>query len=214
MSGFDCKNYYREPSFLVTIPKTIREDVSIYEVLGREPMPSETELAPETIRRAEVPKAKWDAISGELRLEFNRRLKADRKKTGSWSQGLNGVHRLLGKELLVLVWAIEPQDITVEQCEVAIRNWLGLKPEERWWLYTMTAASTGLASQVGLGWRGALSKALCFGTKTEVFSLRTLGDRGRLAPMPVSGSIPDKAERIKLELAALRAIGGPRTAFA
>lgn len=214
MSGFDCKDYYREPSFLVTIPKTVREDVSIYEVFGRQPMPNESELAPETIRRAEIPKPKWDAISGELRLEFNRRLKADRRKTGTWSQGFNGVHRLLGKELLVLVWAIEPDDITIEQCEVAIRNWLGLKPEERWWLYTMTAAATGLASQLGIGWRGALTKALCFGTRNEVFNLKTLSDRGRLAPMPVNGGIADKAERMKLELAALKSICSPRTAFA
>src|SRR5438105_7002775 len=38
------------------------------------------------------------------------------------------------------------------------------EPEERWWLYTMTAAATGLAHQTGMGWRGALRQALCFGT--------------------------------------------------
>ena len=52
-----------------------------------------------------------------------------------------------------------------EEIAVAIRNWLGLKPEERWWLYTMTAAATGLAHQAGMGWRGALRQALCFGTR-------------------------------------------------
>jgi len=66
------------------------------------------------------------------------------------------VQRLLGKELLVLLWAIEQQNVSDEETAVAIRNWLGLKPEERWWLYTMTAAATGFAHQAGMGWRNAL----------------------------------------------------------
>src|ERR1019366_4206904 len=65
---------------------------------------------------------------------------------------------------------------------VAIRNWLGLKPEERWWLYTMTAAATGLAHQQGLGWRGALRQALCFGTRSDAFHLGAVAGRGTLAP--------------------------------
>jgi hypothetical protein len=37
----------------------------------------------------------------------------------------------------------------------ALRNWEALDPEERWWLYTMTVATTGQAMQKGLGWRKA-----------------------------------------------------------
>ncbi len=33
-------------------------------------------------------------------------------------------------------------------------------PEERWWLYTMTAATTGQAMQKDVGWRKALRAAL------------------------------------------------------
>ncbi len=33
-------------------------------------------------------------------------------------------------------------------------------PEERWWLYTMTVATTGQAMQKGLGWRKALRAAI------------------------------------------------------
>ncbi len=198
MSGFDCKDYYREPSYLVVVPKTVREDVQAYEVFGREPNRNEREWSPDCVLRAVVTKPKWDVVSGEIRLEFNKRLKAERKKTGSWSQGNNGVQRLLGKEMLVLLWAIEPIDVTIEQCEVAIRNWLGLKPEERWWLYTMTAAATGMASQVGVGWRAALTKALCFGTKLEAFSLRTIGDQGRLPPRKNEAHDPNSTARVKV----------------
>ena len=42
----------------------------------------------------------------------------------------------------------------------AIRNWMGLQPEERWWLYTMTNASTGGINDKK-GWRTALRYALC-----------------------------------------------------
>jgi hypothetical protein len=43
----------------------------------------------------------------------------------------------------------------------AIANWQGLSPEERWWLYTMTAAATG-HFQLGRnrGWRKAVRFAL------------------------------------------------------
>lgn len=197
MSGFDCKDFYREPSYLIVVPKTAREDVQAYEVFGREPNPNEREWAPDCILRAVVPKPKWDIVSGEIRLEFNKRLKADRKKIGSWSQGNNGVQRLFGKEMLVLLWAIEPNDVNTEQCEVAIRNWLGLKPEERWWLYTMTAATTGVASQVSVGWRGALTKALCFGTKLEAFSLRTIADQGQLPPKRNEAHDPGRVSRTR-----------------
>jgi hypothetical protein len=42
----------------------------------------------------------------------------------------------------------------------ALRNWEALAPEERWWLYTMTVATTGQALQKGIGWRKALRAAL------------------------------------------------------
>ncbi len=92
------------------------------------------------------------------------------------------MQRLLGKELLVLLWAIEQDGVSEEETAVAIRNWLGLKPEERWWLYTMTAAATGFAHQAGMGWRSALRNALCFGTRKDAFHLAAVVGRGTLAP--------------------------------
>lgn len=103
-------------------------------------------------------------MSPEIKAEFNRRLKQAGKTVRRFGTEETAVQRLLGKEMLVLLWAIEQGDVSEEETAVAVRNWLGLKPEERWWLYTMTAAAAGYAHQVGLGWRRALRDALCFGT--------------------------------------------------
>lgn len=207
MAGFDCEDYYLEHCFLVQIPRSLQASADVFEVFGRAPLATETAWAPEVTLRAQVAKAKWDVISGEVRSEFNRRLKFERKKTGSWAQGNNGVQRLLGKELLVLVWAVEQEDVAAEHCEVALRNWLGLKPEERWWLYTMTAASTGFAHQMGMGWRDALRRALCFGTKRDNFSLGTLTGKGQLPPRHNDAFRPARdTDQKKMEFAALRAI--------
>ena len=64
---------------------------------------------------------------------------------------------MFGKETLLLVWAIEDCDPSI--IPVAIRNWLGLSPEERWWLFTMTNASSGGLNDK-YGWRKAIRYAL------------------------------------------------------
>ena len=80
-------------------------------------------------------------------------------KTGQWlKKGQIPIDRTLGKELTLLAWALEDAD--PELSVAAVHNWLGLVPEERWWLYTMTVATTGQAMQKGIGWRKALRFAL------------------------------------------------------
>jgi hypothetical protein len=134
LAAFDVGDIYREHCYLVSMTKGKAATVQVYEVFGRAPGPDEREWAPETLLRCEVPRATWDTISGELRSEFNRRLKALEKAAGRWGKDETAVQRLLGKEMLVLLWAIEHESVTAEETAVAIRNWLGLKPEERWWL--------------------------------------------------------------------------------
>jgi len=104
-------------------------------------------------------RAKWNAIAEEVRAELNRRLKLSGLKPGKWKSGVNYVSRLLGKELVLLAWAIEDADPAT--IPTAIRNWLGLQPEERWWFYTTTNAATGHAvSGRNRGWRKAVRFAL------------------------------------------------------
>lgn len=181
-ANFDCPDIYQEHGYLVSLSKGRDSRALVFEVFGRPPTEREVEWAPETILRCEVSREVWDALSPEVRSEFNRRLKAEGKPAGRWGADETAVQRLLGKELLVLLWAVEQPDVTPEEIGVAIRNWLGLKTEERWWLYTMTAAATGLAHQAGMGWRGALRQALCFGTRNDAFHLGAVTGRGALAP--------------------------------
>ncbi len=105
----------------------------------------------------------WSAIAETARREFNDRLKAAKTPTGRWHVGNNSVDRLLGKELCVLAWAAETA--TDEQIPVICRKWAALRPEERWWLFSTTAAEAGLAGDAQRGWRRALFHALSDGEK-------------------------------------------------
>ena len=194
-ANFDCADVYSEHAFLVALTRGKSGKAQIFEVFGRAPDPSEREWSPEIILRCEVPRATWDAVSAEIRSEFNRRLKQDGKPAGRFGAEDTAVQRLLGKEMLVLLWAIEHEEVSAEQTMVAIRNWLGLKPEERWWLYTMTAAATGYAHQVGLGWRMALRDALCFGTRRDSFVSSALPQADRLPPRTNDGFAPPAAKK-------------------
>jgi hypothetical protein len=155
-ANFDCADIHKEHGYLVRMTKGREAKVQVFEVFGG------SSWTPEAILRCEVSRNVWNVVSPELRAEFNRRLKTDGKPAGCWGASETSVRRLLGKEMLVLLWAVELPEITPEETVTAIRNWHGLKPEERWWLYTMTAAATGLAHHAGIGWRGALRVALCF----------------------------------------------------
>ena len=118
----------------------------------------------EQIRQADrlrivISKHKWGEVKDALVAEFNFRLKKERLKIGKFAaNGGTPVERLFGKELMVLLWAIEDSDPSV--ISTAVRNWKGLMPEERWWLYTMTNAATGEIND-RKGWRKALRFALC-----------------------------------------------------
>ena len=103
---------------------------------------------------------KWEEIAEEVKAEFNRRLRSHAMKPGKWkTRGQVYLERTLGKELVLLAWAIEDCDSVL--IGTAVRNWLGLAPEERWWLYTMTNASTGHAeNDRNKGWRKAIRFAL------------------------------------------------------
>ena len=195
LPNFDCLDIYQEHAFLVELTKGRDAKVQVFEVYGRVPTARETEWAPETILRCEAEKAVWDAVSAEFRTEFNRRLKQDDKPVGRWGSDQTAVQRLFGKELLVLLWAVELPDVREEEVGVAIRNWHGLKPEERWWLYTMTAAATGLAHQAGMGWRGALRQAMCFGTRNDAFHLGAVTGRGKLEPRENSAFAEPKTKK-------------------
>lgn len=111
--------------------------------------------------RVLIDRARWNALAPAFWEEANRRLRANGLPVVKFQKTFAKpvpVHPSLGKELCVLCWAVE--DAPPDDIPNAIMNWEALAPEERWWLYTMTVATSGQAMQKGVGWRKALRAAL------------------------------------------------------
>jgi hypothetical protein len=140
--------------FNVAIPQSHVGKVHISEHLGMQAASVDNAV----IDRVLLDRTRWAAIRAEMQRAFNARLAAHGLKPSAWKIGNNPVDRLLGKELCVLAWAVEQMD--AEKIPIAVRNWLALRPEERWWLFGMTAMSTGSLMDAGKGWRTALKHAL------------------------------------------------------
>ena len=140
--------------FKVIIPRSNTGCVQISEHLGMQATSDEHSV----IDRVLLDRSRWTAIRSEVQRAFNARLNGHGLKPSAWKVGDNPVDRLLGKELCVLAWAVEHMEI--EKVPVAVRNWLALRPEERWWLFGMTAMSTGGINDSDKGWRLALRHAL------------------------------------------------------
>jgi len=160
--------------FKVIIPKASAGKVQISEHLGLQSASNDNAV----IDRVRLDRPRWTAIRAEAQRAFNARLAAHGIKPGAWKVGDNPVDRLLGKELCVLAWAIEQMEM--EKIPVAVRNWLALRPEERWWLFGMTAMSTSGVMDAGKGWRVALKHALGNVAQSELLAPRTRrGSRGK-----------------------------------
>lgn len=153
--GFGCPDATDPHHFVVTIPKERGKPVTIAEHFG---LTGEANGLPEKIDRVRLSRAQWRLIADDAKAVLNERLREKGLKTGRWQTGENKMERLLGRELTVLVWAIALAD--TELVPAAIKNWVGLKPEERWWLFTITAAATGRVEDSDRGWRKALRYAL------------------------------------------------------
>ncbi len=157
--GFGFKPDESRHHILVCIPEKKDSSVIVYERFSWQDEEKQTiNVYGENKAKAEISKHKWKLLEDTLRAEFNSRLKKQKMPLGRFVIGQTCVERLFGKELLVLVWAVE--DCDPANVPIAIRNWLGLAPEERWWLYTMTNAATGNIDD-RRGWRKALRYALC-----------------------------------------------------
>lgn len=162
--GFGFLPSESEHHFVVNIPSSAKERVSISEHLVWDESEARRQLhfslgSDKAKLKVLLPFDRWSAIADEAKAEFNKRLQQNGLKMGRWKTGQNCLSRLLGKELTLLAWAIEDAD--VDLIPIAVKNWLGLAPEERWWLFTMTNAATGHAiSGRDKGWRKAVRFAL------------------------------------------------------
>lgn len=181
--GFGFQPESSEHFFLLTLPRSKANDVWVtlsehfewFEPTADVPIPVPINDVNAHLR-VMLKRSVWLEIAEDVKAEFNRRLRVYGLKTSKWpAAGQIPIDRTLGKELCVLAWAVEDCDPAL--IPTAIRNWLGLVPEERWWLYTMTNAATGHAlNGRGKGWRKALRFALTENPISEGLIQRRLAD--------------------------------------
>ncbi len=135
---------------------------------------------PREVLKAELDGERWQRIRDEAAGAFNAHLRAAGFRTAVWRKGgptLLAPH--LGRELLLLVWAVEGQDFSLLP---AVRlNWRGFAPEERWWLYSTINASSRHPDHPGRGWRKAIKIALA---ENPVDTNGFLGESRAPAPRP------------------------------
>jgi len=154
--GFGYNPKESDNHFYVLLSEDLKKPVEVYERFHWDE--SEQKIDHKDILKLQISRYKWSKFAQDVAAEFNNRLKKAKKPQGKFINGGTPLEKMFGKELMVLLWGIENNDPA--GIPTAIRNWLGLQPEERWWLYTMTNASTG---NIGdrKGWRMALRYALC-----------------------------------------------------
>jgi len=154
--------------FLIQIPKGSGQNdpIAIAEYWGAElgnleERPIDLTNPNDESLRVMINRQRWLALAPAFWEDANRRLRANGLPTKRFIKNPAKpvpVHPSLGKELCILCWAVE--EASPDDIPNAIQNWESLAPEERWWLYTMTVATTGQAMQKGIGWRKALRAAL------------------------------------------------------
>lgn len=109
--------------------------------------------------RIVVPKNRWKEIKKYIIADFNYRLRQQHKHAGHFSKDGTHINYYLGMEMMIFLWGMETRED--EELKKAYLNWSGLRPEEKWWLYTMTNAATGSIGDFNRGWRVALAYILC-----------------------------------------------------
>lgn len=161
--GFGAPSAFGMHHFYVEIPSGPRDAVFIYEDFGFDGDDGQRETVECRIILA---RELWTQIRDTARRDFNDRLKAKKLNTGSWLTGRVALDRFLGRELCVLAWAAE--HAAPSECPIICEKWLALRPEERWWLYSKTAAEAGLHIDTQRGWRKALYCSMSDGTNVRL----------------------------------------------
>lgn len=155
--GFGYNPEETKHHFLVRIPRSKNQEIVVYERFVWDSSANQSSEIAEINTKVILSYEKWEKVKDVVSKEFNRRLQINNIVAGKFKRGDIPLERLFGKELVLLLWGIEDSDPSL--INTAIKNWLGLSAEERWWLFTMTNASTGYHANKK-GWRIAIRYAL------------------------------------------------------
>lgn len=186
IKGFGAPKRLGAHLFIVTIPQGRGGEVRIAEYFGfagdQDSISEDVNDAFE-MERVLLPRDLWSKVSDEARIEFNSRLKAQSLPSSRWSVGENFVEKLLGRELCVLSWAAEHVSLTdkdkEEKLSVIASRWASLRPEERWWLFSVTAGEAGASGESDRGWRKALYFALSDGAGRKAPKKKVASTKGK-----------------------------------
>jgi len=155
-TGFGCPAEMFVHHVLVTIPEG-----RTGEVLFEEDWGVAQAGGPDRMVRCALPRARWNAIANLAKQALNERLKEQNLPAARWLTGENRVERLLGKEVVVLAWAVEAAED--EDLDAVAAAWAALRPEERWWLFGRVASTAGTAADAAAKPRRGLALLLSAG---------------------------------------------------
>lgn len=74
----------------------------------------------------------WTVVAPRIEAYLNARLKSANLKASKFRPGENRVERLIGKEVMVLIYAL--QDAHPDQARKALMGWHDYRPEDLWWI--------------------------------------------------------------------------------
>jgi hypothetical protein len=162
----------------VIIPEGRSGDVRFEEDWGVAPA-----AGPDRLLRCTLPRARWNAVANLAKQVLNDRLKQEGLPGSRWIPGVNCIERLLGREVIVLAWAIEAAD--EEDIPPISAAWVGMRPEERWWLFGRVASVAGSTNDASAKPRRGLALLLSAGPDRRPApaprSLRPIrGDAGQM----------------------------------
>ena len=162
-TGFAYCPEIRRHHIFLELPTRLGEDAVFVEDTSDRETP---------VEKARLPLRYWTEFQTPVAAHFNQRIKEHPDlKSCPKARFVRGkripLDLLLGRELLVLAWAVEPwtedpdKDPVILHLHQALEAWLGMMPEERWTLYRLTNARAGHWRDLGKGWRKALRYGLC-----------------------------------------------------
>ena len=169
--GFGVPNEMDPHHFTVEIPAARTEPVVITEHFG---LRGGTNGLPDSIVRCRLPRAAWTGIAEEAKRVLNERLKEKKLSTSRWSSGTNKSSACWVGNCASSHGASRRRRRNSSPTPSATGS--ALRPDERWWLFSMAAAMTGGEDDGDIGWRKAIRIALTENpTGEEVAEIRPQG---------------------------------------
>lgn len=151
---FAAPAYYGSHRYYLEIPPNSNGRVNLWEDVG---FAGDAPDRESVILRATLMRKAWNGVRDTVQGDFNERIKVRKHSAGKWHTGKVFMDRMLGRELCVLLWALEKAKN--DQWDTIVSCWRAMLPEERWWLFNRASAASPTATSPRVGWRLALRTA-------------------------------------------------------